>query len=449
MKKQDKDHHPLQKISRYYTITAVVLCAGQSVFGNAGALELIWPQLPNPIAPNAGRAAHLNLGIHWPLIGLMGLTYYLSHRPVKAWVNRLALWQYWLVTANFAGIIISLLLGHFSGGEYLEAPLPFKIGLLIALVIWLINLAAIYLFPPDKGQTTTLTLVAAVGVLASIILLIPNIASTGHPIAVQVLRFLVVHLWEEGSVELVASGIFAALLAAVLRVPWETLEPWLLAEGALILISGTLATAHHYYWLGAGYLWTLGGVLFSALQLVPVAIMTYLTYRHSRGHRAGEPIHPTMACLWSAAFWNVLGVGALGFFLALPQVNRYTHGTYMTSAHAHMAVFGLLGFIVLAGCLYSLDNEDITWRRRQLWAVLTLNLGLGVMGAALFLAGAVQAYAVRVAGIPHIQALALLRPYFIVRFLGGLLFALGGVGLASAVLVPVFLTWRAKRRLRA
>ncbi len=447
--KKDRDHRSLQAVSRYYTITAVLLCAGHSVFGNAGALELIWPRLPNPIAPHVGRAVHLNLAIHWPLIGLMGLSYYLSHQSVPRWVNRLALWQYLLAVGNFAGIVISLLLGYFGGGEYLEAPIPFKIGLLIVLILWLTNLAAIYFSSPGHGQTTSLALVTTVGVVASIILLIPNIIPARHPIVFNALRFLVVHLWEEGSIELIASGIFAALLATVMRVPWEKLEPWLLVEGALILISGALATAHHYYWLGVGYLWTISGFIFSALQLVPVAIMAYVTYHHSRAHHAKGPIHPTIACLWSAAFWNVLGVGALGFFMAIPQVNRYTHGTYMTSAHAHMAVFGLLGFTVLAGCLHSLGHDDNIWQRRRLRAILALNAGLGVMGGALFFAGVVQSYALYAANMPFTQMLTLLRPYFVVRLLGGLAFALGGVGLAMATLAPSFLTWWAERRTRA
>ncbi|MGE5653406.1 MAG: cbb3-type cytochrome c oxidase subunit I, partial [Bacillota bacterium] len=375
-----------------------------------------------------------------------GLSYYLCHESGPRFVSRVALWQYLLAVGNFAGIVVSLLLGYFGGGEYLEAPMVFKLGLLIALLLWLINLGVIFFSSSGRGQTTTLTMVAAVGVLASMVLLIPNIVPANHPIAFQVFRFLVVHLWEEGSVELVASGIFAAVLAAVLRVPWEKLEPWLLVEATLILISGTLATAHHYYWLGAGILWTIGGVIFSALQLVPVAIMAYLTFHHSSQRRAKEPISPTLACLWSAAFWNVIGVGTLGFFMAIPQVNRYTHGTYMTSAHAHMAVFGLLGFIVLAGCLHSLADGHAVWQRRRLWAIIALNLGLGIMGVALFFAGAVQAYVLRVAGMPFKETLLLLRPYFIVRLLGGLIFALGGVGLAAATLTPPLIVWWSKRR---
>lgn len=444
--KREPKASSLQIIGRYYAIIALLLCAGQSVFGNIGALELVWPGFPNPIAPNAGRAAHLNLGIHWPLIGLMGLSYYLAEQRAPLWVNRLALWQCILVTANFAGAIVALLMGYFGGGEYLEAPLPFKIGLLIVLLIWLVNLTAIYLSAPSKGQTAGLALVGLIGISASMILLLPNIVPARHPIVNNALRFLVVHAWEEGSIEMVASAIFAALLAAVLHVPWEKLEPWLMIEAALVLISSTAATAHHYYWLGVGYLWMIAGLIFSVLQLVPVAIMVYLTYHYAHTRRAQEIINPTMACLCSAAFWNLFGVGALGFFMAIPQINRYTHGTYMTSAHAHMAVFGLLGFIVLAGCMYSLGDDDPVWQRRRLGAILALDLGLLVMGSTLFVAGALQSYALHVAGLPFAAVIAILRPYFIIRLLGGLIFALGGVGLAAATLPPIYFRWRARRR---
>jgi nitric oxide reductase subunit B len=50
----------------------------------------------------------------------------------------------------------------------------------------------------------------------------------------------------------------------------------------------------------------------------------------------------------------MLGAGLLGLAHTWPQVNQWTHGTYGTTMHGHMAFFGAYAMINLAMITYAL-----------------------------------------------------------------------------------------------
>ncbi|WP_139136169.1 cbb3-type cytochrome c oxidase subunit I, partial [Haladaptatus sp. W1] len=72
----------------------------------------------------------------------------------------------------------------------------------------------------------------------------------------------------------------------------------------------------------------------------------------------------------------------LGFFINLPLVNYYEHGTYLTVGHAHAAMFGAFGFLALGMATYMLQltTKPDAWTERRLrWAFWLWNIGLAVM----------------------------------------------------------------------
>jgi nitric oxide reductase large subunit len=84
----------------------------------------------------------------------------------------------------------------------------------------------------------------------------------------------------------------------------------------------------------------------------------------------------------ASGVWNFAGAGVLGFFINLPLVNYYEHGTYLTVGHAHAAMFGAFGFLALGMATYMLQlavdpaRWDGTWLRRAFWL---WNVGLALM----------------------------------------------------------------------
>jgi nitric oxide reductase subunit B len=423
---------------------AVSLFGVQSVVANAGSFELAWPAVPLPIAAEVGRAVHLNLAINWPIYGLIGASYSLTRMPVTARIVKVAFAQLFLAVVNFAGIVASLLLGRFGGGEYLEAPWPFKVGLLAILLIWFGVTAKCYKWGKRHDRQSAVTaFVVAAGVLLSALLLVPNILPVGPVQAVEGFRYLVVHLWEEGSMELVAAAVIAATLARVLDVPWHWIEPWLWVESALFFLSGTFGIAHHYYWFGTIPALRLVGAVFSLLQLLPIGVVAFESMLYSKGRVKAALSTPAVLLVWSSVFWNVVGAGTLGFIMSIPAINRYIHGSFMTSGHAHMALFGVLGMGTLGACAAALETPLPDWSRLRLAAIAILNLSLGIMGFSLVGAGIAEAYLLRVAGMDFGGVISLLHQYFTVRFIGGLMFMTGGVPLAFSLLHPY---WKYIRR---
>ncbi|GAA0302112.1 hypothetical protein GCM10009066_15250 [Halarchaeum salinum] len=84
----------------------------------------------------------------------------------------------------------------------------------------------------------------------------------------------------------------------------------------------------------------------------------------------------------ASGVWNFVGAGVLGFFINLPLVNYYEHGTFLTVAHAHASMFGAFGFLALGLAVYLLQFTtkrgawDDTNLRRAFWL---WNVGLAWM----------------------------------------------------------------------
>ncbi len=70
----------------------------------------------------------------------------------------------------------------------------------------------------------------------------------------------------------------------------------------------------------------------------------------------------------------------LGFFINLPLVNYYEHGTYLTVGHGHAAMFGAFGFLALGMATYMLRVSTENWSGRRIrWAFWLWNAGLALM----------------------------------------------------------------------
>ena len=230
------------------------------------------------------------------------------------------------------------------------------------------------------------------------------------------------------------------MLIYLFKTPPDRIAKILYLELALAAVSGIFATAHHYYWIGVDRLWIYIGVIFSILQVVPILLMVYTAIKSLKelklstftGYRA-----VTLIMLASSLFHHLFGAAALGLLMSVPGINLYFHGTFMTSSHAHFALFGALGFLVLTLCYFIFTEEqDLSGKKLLVSgvAVLILNAGLLVMGSALFLAGLLQGYLVRAVGMEFMEAQRLIRPLLFIRAFGGLTYGLGAVLLTWSIL---------------
>lgn len=433
--------YPTEKAGYPFCLFAVLLFGLQGLIATAGALDVVFPDLPSPISFRDGRAIHLNLSIFWPVLGVMGGIYYFFPREAgkNLYSYKMALWHFGLTAAVALGVLITLAFGINDGREYLEAWRPLRFGIAACLVLFFYILLRTYLQPGvPKGRPTLVSMLVGVGTL--IVLYLPNLFFYGHQTVDELVRFWVIHLWEEMSLELAGTGVIVALLLSVTKLPRRVLEGVLYLELALTALTGLLSTGHHYYWIGLPAYWLLLGLVFSAAQLLPILLLTWAAYKafFSYGlkdlHGSGRP---AVAFLGASVFYHLTGAGLLGFAMAVPSLNRWLHGTYLTSAHSHLALAGVFGSLALAVSLYVITQGQVPEPKEEkgIWvSFLLVNLGLVIMGGALMLAGMLQVYLWRVAGLEFAATLGLIRPYLMARVVGGLVYALGSTWLTWTVI---------------
>ncbi|HWR07922.1 cbb3-type cytochrome c oxidase subunit I [Sporomusa sp.] len=434
-----------QHLSYKYALVAYLFFGLQGVVASGGAIELVFPDIALPISYSNGRAFHLNISMFWPLIGMIGAIYFFFCQEAgrEIYSFRLIDLNFWLLTGTVGLILGSLLLGFNEGREYLEAIWPLKLAIAASVLLLGYNLVRTYLLSGvPRGRATLISILA--GSFTLIIFYVPNILSYSHPTVDEITKFLVVHLWEEMSLELIGTGVLSALLIKVTGAERRVVETAIYLEITFAALAGILATGHHYYWIGVPAIWLWIGGIFSAMQVLPVLLLLYTAVKSAKFSKFSSLSYRdkiTTALVGCSMFYHISGAGFLGLFMAYPPLNRFVHGTYITSAHSHFALFGVFGFLVLAICFYMLFTEVLLTPKMYRWcwiALLALNSGLLTMGLGLLLAGGLQAYCWRVIGLSIGDTNQLIRPYLFIRMFGGLIYSGGSILLTFIVVKSIW-----------
>lgn len=421
-----------QKLCYKFALVTFLFFGLQGIVSLGGALETAFPDIPIPVPFTAGRSFHLNISIMWPLFGITGIIYYFFAREAGREIYSLKLIEtnFWLLLITIGTILGSLVLGFNEGIEYLEALRPLRVGIAVSISILFYNLLRTYVAAKVPKSRATLVSILA-GSFTLIIFFIPNIVRYSHPVAEEFLKFWVVHLWEEMSLELVGTGVLAAIVMALPGMQRRTIENVVYLDIIVMVVTGVLATGHHYYWTGGPSYWIWIGGAFSTIQVVPTLLLLYSiikTVKIKYFSQLGPREKIVMAMIASSMFYHIFGAGLLGFLMAIPAVNKYIHGTYITSAHSHLAVFGVFGFLVLALSYYIFFAEIALDQKSYIlcWSgLLLLNGGLLIMSIALLVAGGLQAHFWYVLGLSVGETNQVLLPWMLLRLAGGLTYTAG------------------------
>ncbi|MFZ3100641.1 MAG: cbb3-type cytochrome c oxidase subunit I [Desulfitobacteriaceae bacterium] len=434
---------PVQQIAAWYCLAAVLIFSVQGIVALIGATELIIPDLPSPIPLEYGRAIHLGMAVLWPFLGSMGMVYYFIVEELGRDIFSLKLvrWQFWIILVSILSIFASLALHVGNGREYLDGLPIFYLGICLGLTLGSYNLIRTLL----QSRTAEIAPAAAImtaGIVALLASLLPNTLSFPNPVADEAAKFWVVHLWEEMAFELTTTGFIASFFKTTGLAGKQQIERWLYLEVTFSVVAGFFGTAHHYYWIGFPAYWLLIGTVFSLLELIPVGMLVHMAYK---GLKNKLPLSKrqkiTLWLVLSSLFYHVTGAALLGYIISIPWVNLYMHGTYLTSGHAHLALFGALGFLVLGGCFFILSkNYEPTPKeyKKFVVSVLFINSGLIIMSFSLLIAGFIQIYLWRFIGQDFMQVQPYLKLYLVLRVIGGSVFTMGDFLLTWSI----FKIWR-------
>lgn len=421
-----------QSIAYWYFAVALILFGLQMVFGLVAVVKYLGPDPLIDVLPfDRVKAVHTNLLVVWVLTGFMGAAYYVvpeeSRTEIYSTPLAYAHLGLWVVAGLTA--VIGYLFGWTAGNKLLEQPFIVKIAIVVVMLMFLYN---ILMTIRRAGRWTTTEGVLVAGLLLAALLYLPALLTFNNYTISIVYRWWTIHLWVEGVWEMVQASLLAYLLIRLSGADREVLEKWLYVIVGLVFIAGILGTAHHYYWVGVPGYWLPIGGLFSALE--PLALFVMVIYAYMAMRRSGLRHPNSLALHWTigSAVFTAFGAGLLGLAHTWPAINKWTHGTLITSMHGHSAFFGAYVMINLAVITFALpaltDRREGEDYQIGFWAFWLMVAGMFGMTLALGTAGISQTYLERVLGLGYIETQHKIQVHMLMLTATGALFVVG-VGL--------------------
>jgi nitric oxide reductase subunit B len=418
-----------QKVALGYFVAAMALFGIQVLGGLLAGWIYVSPNTLSEILPfNVIRMIHTNALIVWLLLGFFGGAYFLVPEEAEReiWSVKLAWLQLGILIVGTLGAVASYLVGIHGGREFLEQPLWVKAGILVAALIFLFNITMTAL----AGRKTAITNVLLTGLWLLCLLWLFAFVNPDNLGLDKMYWWYIVHLWVEGTWELVMAAILAFLMLKLTGVDREVIEKWLYVIVATALFSGILGTGHHFYWIGTPGYWQWLGSIFSTFEVAPFFLMMSFAFVMVWKGRRNHP--NKAALLWSLGSSTVafFGAGVWGFLHTLHGVNYFTHGTQITAAHGHLSFYGAYVALNLAMFTYAMPLLRNRAPYNQVLNMVSFWLmtgGMAFMTFVLTFAGTIQVHMQRVVGDYYMDVQDQLGLFYLMRFGSGIAVVLGAV----------------------
>ena len=399
----------------YFGIVALLFLA-QSSLGGVLAHYRVEPgafygiDIARWIPYNLARTWHLQLAIFWIATAWVGGGLFLASwvggdepKHQKAGVYALLGALVVVVVGSLAGESLGIndklgqlwfWFGH-QGSEYLDLGRFWQYLLAVGLLFWLFLMFRA-LQPafkrPDKRELSSLFLYAAVAIP---IFYLPALFYGPHTnfAVIDNWRFWIIHLWVEGFFELFATVLVAIMFHQMGVVSTKTATRLIYLDAILYLSGGIIGTGHHWYFTGQGTLNMGLASCFSALEVVPLTLLTldawdFIKLRKAPCSECGHDLawgqKWAIYFLMAVGVWNFVGAGIFGFLINLPIVSYFEVGTTLTPNHGHAALFGVFGMLALAVLVFCLRamQSDAIWKETQKFVRVGFwgaNVGLALM----------------------------------------------------------------------
>ena len=461
----------MRGVAKYIWIVAVLL-ALQIALGAVTAHYAVdghdFYGIPlSEVAPYAlTRTWHVQLAVLWIATAWLGAGLYLApliagSEPPLQRLGVDALWAALVIAVlgSLAGEWLTLTgkitdptlvywFGH-QGYEYLDMGRFWQLLIFAGLLFWLVLMMrclvpAIRKAGPDKHLLILLLFSSAgIALLFGAGFLYDR---DTHLTIAEYWRWWVVHLWVEGIFEVFATAWVAWAFVHMKLLRPSTAAIYVMFSAMIFLGGGVLGTFHHLYFAGMPESVLALGAVFSALEVVPLALIAFEAHDHWRAERQApwvQRYHLPLMFFLAVAFWNLVGAGVLGFLINPPLSLYYLQGLMTTPAHAHAALFGVYGMLgigLMLLCRRDLPQAAGAWSDRTLkWVFWLFNGGLALMVfGSLLPQGIIQALISFDQGYWHARTPELLHSPLMetlvwLRVPGDIVFALG------ALLLLIFL----------
>lgn len=403
---------------------------------NPSLQKLIPFSLRGPLNFGRLRPMHVNALIFgWLSMTYAGAMLYITRRLTDAplFSPRLARITLWLWNLLIAAASLSLLMGINQGREYAEMSWPLDLLFLMIVVLLGVNIwGTVARRREPKLYVSVWNFMAATMILIPVYALgnkiwDPSGAYTG--MNDNIINYFYVHNLFNAWFTTGGIGLAFYLLP---RLTGKALYSHGLAMWGLWSVW---TGQHHQLWSPAPDWLEILTVVFSILAIVPTTAFMWNFYKTMEGRwaRVDRDVALRFFAV-GAIFWGFTCIQ--GIAQSLRSFSLFVHFTNWVVAHSHLAFVGDYSFWAFA-LVYlivpELMGRPLYSRKLAEWHFWLTVVGLTLFMTSLWLAGLVQGQHWLTGGVPFIETVRAMPPYFAVRLVGGLLMGAGQLAFAYNV----------------
>lgn len=419
-----------------FFILALVLLFIGLLFGLLGATEYVFPGSTKEfISFEKIRPLHVSSVVFWILTAAVGavLSFLEEHTGKAIRYPKLMKIQFYLFAFGFTAILISYFFGVFGGREYWEFHPIFAIPIIIAWILFLINIFSSIITFKNQPVYVWMWLTGVVFFLFTYIesnlWWFPYFRNEiVHDMTIQWKSYgSLVGAW---NMLIYGSSIYLMdKIAGNQKYSFSSLAFWLFFLG---LFNGMFNWGHHIYTLPThGYVKHIAYAV-SMTELILLARIIYL-WKESLSTAKKHLHYMPYKFIMSADLWVFLTLG-LAIAMSVPALNVYMHGTHVVVGHTMGATIGINSMLLMAYVYEQIHGSKKleTNKKTVISGYMIIQIFLPIFVLSLIIAGFVKGYwQLDEDQVSFGTMMKSLRPYFIV-------FALSGIGVVTGFFMVIF-----------
>lgn len=416
-------------VFRSYARVGLTLLLLGSLFGVAGSLQYAVPGfLRDLLSFEKMRPLHVSSVIFWIIFISTGSVLFYLRESGRQISGQLASMQLVLKVIAVVAIAAAYFYGLFGGREYWEFPPVLAIFILLAWILFAVNVLRAVKSVRKQPVYIWMWLTGAIGFLftfsESYLWLIPYFKE-------HVVRDMTVQWKSYGSMvgcwNMLVYGLGLYLVEKISADKSYGQSRLAFLMFFLGFFNLLFNWSHHVYTLPISPYIKHVGYAVSMTELIILGRIIY-KWRGTLSTHQKHKHHLAFRFLMAADYWIFFNV-FLASLISIPAINVYTHGTHITVAHAMGATIGINSMLLLA-CIF--DQVGTTrYIKLQFQGFISLgfwmvNIALAVFIISLLSAGALRAYwQMDATPLPFSEMMKQSIPFFILFATTGFFLLLG------------------------